>query len=846
MLAINTDKSYWTEPIDKTLKYFNSSTDGLDQLEAIDRLNIFGLNELAKKKKKTVITALISKFLNPLILILLGASAVSAMVGEVTEFVIIQITVVIGVVLDFFQEYQAEQAAEKLRQKVSLTATVWRDKLKQEIRVSKLVPGDVILLSVGDIVPADCRILSAKNFLVNQSVLTGEPYPQEKNAQAIGKSNASLVDRTNVVFMGTNIVAGEAEALVVNTGSKTEFGKIASQLVKKRPQTEFEKGIKNFGYFLMRVVFILVLVVFFINAFFKHEILESFLFALALAVGLTPELLPMIITINLSKGAVRMSKKKVIVKDLRSIQNLGSMEVLCTDKTGTLTESKISLVRWEDINREQNNQVLLFGYLNSALETGLKSPLAQSVVAELHNKLDISGFRLSDEIPFDFDRKRLSVIVEHENKLWLIAKGAPEGIFTTCSQYLEKQKLLALTPTVKAKIIKQFDDLSHKGYRVVAIGYKETKKLPKYEISDEQNLIFLGFMAFYDPPKKSVAESLKQLSQLGIDLKILTGDSEEVTIKVAEEIGFSVNKVLNAETIDDLSDEALMAKIKDVNIFVRLNPEQKKRIIKLLKQNNLVVGYLGDGINDALPLREADVGISVNNAADVAKEAADLILLHKDLHVLKDGVEEGRMTYGNVMKYILMGTSSNFGNMFSVALASLFLPFLPMLPVQILLNNLLYETSQLGISSDKVDSTYLHKPKKWNIGFIRHFMLVFGPISSLFDFITFGILLFIFNSAMHLFQAGWFVESLTTQALIIFSIRTKTTPFYKSRPSLTLVLITLIIVGIAWIIPLSPLRYAFKFSPLPINFYLLLIIMVGIYFVLVESVKKYFYKKYEL
>lgn len=766
--------------------------------------------------------------------------------GDITEVIIIQTTVFIGVFLDFFQEHKAGQAAEKLKLKVSLTATVLRDNFKQEIHVDKLVPGDVVILSVGDIIPADCLLLTAKNFLVNQSILTGESFPQEKNADKTLKDGTSLSDWTNVVFMSTNVVSGEATAIVVETGSKTEFGKIAKQLVAKRPVTEFEKGIKNFGYFLMRVVFILVLIVFFINAFFKHEILESFLFALALAVGLTPELLPMIITINLSKGAVRMSKKKVIVKDLRSIQDLGSMEVLCTDKTGTLTESTISLVRWEDMNKEQNDQVLLFGYLNSVLQTGLKSPLAQSVVTTLKDKLDISGYRLIDEIPFDFDRKRLSVIVENNSKLLLIAAGAPEGIFTKCLHFGEKQKQLVLGQNQKVKIIKQFSDLSHKGYRVVAIGYKEVKKLPKYQVSDERDLTFLGFMAFYDPPKKSAAEALKNLRQLGIDLKILTGDSEEVTIKIAEEMGLPVDKVLNGEVIDSLSDEALMAKVADVSIYVRLNPEQKKRIIKILKQKNLVVGYMGDGINDALPLREADVGISVNNAADVAKEAADLILLHKDLHVLKDGVEEGRITYGNVMKYILMGTSSNFGNMFSVALASFFLPFLPMLPAQILLNNLLYEATQLGISSDKVDSTYLHKPKKWNINFIRHFMLVFGPISSLFDFMTFGILLFIFKSSMHLFQAGWFVESLTTQALIIFSIRTKTTPFYKSKPSLSLLLTALVVVGIAWIIPLSPLQQVFKFSPLPFNFYLLLVMMVGIYFVLVELVKKYFYKKYEL
>jgi len=838
--------AYWSETQDSLFFSLKTTPHGLSQQEAEARLKIYGLNELAKKKKKLIIWQFLSKFISPLIFILLVASIISALVGDITEFLIIQATVIIGVIIDFYQEYQAEQAAEKLRQKVSLTASVLRNNITQEIKVAKLVPGDVIFLSVGDIVSADCRLLTSQNLLVDQAVLTGESFPQEKDQKAIVLESASLVDYNNVVFMGTTVVSGEGTALVVRTGNKTEFGKISKELVKRRPKTEFEKGMRNFGYLLMKIVLILVLIVFFVNAFLRHEILQSFLFALALAVGITPELLPMIITINLSKGALRMAKKKVIVKDLQAIQNLGSMEVLCTDKTGTLTESTIKLVKYEDISQKENEQVLIFGYLNSAYQKGLKSPLAQSVVKQFEGKLDVHEYEMKGEVPFDFNRKRLSVIVKHKNKLLLITTGAPEGIIANCNKYQSLDKEQPLSSATQKKIDNQFIELSKQGFRVVATAYRQVVEKSTYKVADEKDLIFLGFMAFFDPPKSTVKEVLPLLAKLGVELKILTGDSLDVTKKVCEEIGLEVKNVLLGEEIEKILDEKLKDLVKQTTIFARLNPEQKKRIIMALKQNNLVVGFLGDGINDVLPLREADVGISVNNAVDVAKEAADLILLHKDLHVLKNGVEEGRKTYGNVMKYILMESSSNFGNMFSVAIASLFLPFLPMLPVQILLNNLLYEASQLGISSDKVDAAYLQRPKKWNIQFIKHFMLVFGPVSSIFDLLTYVIMLFVFKASVSLFQTGWFIESLTTQALVIFSIRTKTTPFYKSQPSFLLWLISLVVIAISWILPFTPLALAFNFVRPPLKFYVILVIMVLTYIFLVEEVKKWFYRKYNL
>ncbi len=834
---------YWTDPPETVLTHFKTSAKGLSHNEAAARLRQYGPNELAHTNKHAWIVDLLATFLNPLVLILLFASLVSAFLGETTNFIIIATIVLLSVAMDWYQHYQAENAAEKLRKRVSLRSTVIREGQKQDIAATHIVPGDIIVLAAGNIIPADARILDSRELVVNQSALTGESFPQEKDALAKVHSKA-VSERTNTVFMGTNVLSGEATAIVVQTGTASEFGQVAKQLVQKRPETDFERGVKDFGYLLLKVTFGLVILVFLINILFKHDLINSFLFALALAIGLTPELLPVIITVNLSKGAVRMAEKKVIVKDLPAIQNFGAMDILCTDKTGTLTEDKIRLERYEDIDADESNDVLLYGYVNAYFQTGLKSPMEQAVLA--HKDLPIHQFTKVDEIPFDFQRRRLSVIVKHDAKYWLTVKGAPEFIFQEATHYKGKTAIHPFTPAVKAKIQKRFDELSQQGFRVLAVAVKEVKKEKQYSKTDEKDLVLYGLMAFLDPPKESAKEALQLLTQQGISLKILTGDNELVTQKICQEIGLAHEGSLTGEAVDALSDDALAKVAEKTAIFARLNPEQKKRIILALKKQGHVVGFLGDGINDAPSLRTADIGISVENAVDVAKESADLILLRKDLLVLKDGVYEGRRTYGNIMKYIMMGASSNFGNMFSVAGASLFIPFLPMLPVQILLNNLLYDVSELTVPSDHVDDEFLNTPKKWNVGFIRHFMFIFGPISSLFDFLTFGILILFFRASAPLFQTGWFVESIVTQLLIIFSIRTALVPFYRSKPSPILTLSCLGVVLVGLLLPFSPLAHAFGFVHLPVLFYGAIFAMVVAYFVLVEQIKTWFYRKYTI
>lgn len=838
--------SFWSTPLEIIYKKLETSEHGLSDQEAQKRFKQFGPNVLAKKKKRAAVVQFLSKFLNPLILILIIASILTALLGEVTNCIIILTIVLVSVLIDYYQESQAEDAAEKLNKQVSIAATVLRNGKQEEIPLSHVVPGDIVVLAAGDIIPADSRLLSANALMVSQSALTGESFPQEKNAEANVLESATVVDRVNCVFMGTNVVSGEGLALVVKTAGESEFGKVASKLTSIRPESDFAKGVRSFGFLLMKVTFILVIVVFFVNVFFKQDILDSFLFALALAIGLTPELLPMIITINLSRGALRMSKHGVIVKDLPAIENFGSMDILCTDKTGTLTEDRIQLERYENIKGDDDKEVLLFGFLNSHFQTGIKSPLERAILA--HKETNIVGYSFVDEIPFDFERKHLSVIVArpHDNHAVLIAKGAPESLLHECTHYWFDDKVHRITSEMEKKIVSRFEWLSAQGFRVLAVGFKPVDKKKKYGVEDEKELIFLGLMAFLDPPKVSAKSALANLESVGIIVKILTGDNEIVTRKVCSELSLPVLGTMTGAEIAHLTEAELFHRVRITTIFARLNPDQKERIILALKRNGSVVGYMGDGINDAPSLRAADVGISVNNAVDVAKATADLILLHKDLHVLKEGVMEGRKTYGNIMKYIMMGTSSNFGNMFSVAGASFLLPFLPMLPVQILLNNLLYDLSQLSISSDNVDEDYLKSPKRWDISFIRHFMLIFGPISSAFDFLTFGILLFIFHATAGLFQTGWFLESLFSQIVIIFSIRTRKVPFFMSVSSTLLLINSIIIAIVGLMIPFTPLAHFFSFEHLPLLFYLLLPVIVALYIVAVESAKSWFYKRYQL
>ena len=838
--------------IEEIMGRLKTSPRGISSEEAEKRLEIYGRNEFAKKKKRAAIINFLSRFKSPLVIILMIAGAISAALQSYPSAIVIYIMVFLSASLAHYQETNASKAAELLKEKVATSATVLRDNVKQEIKLPFIVPGDIIYLSAGDITPADARIIEGKDLFVNQSALTGESFPVEKTSAAIKAKEASITEWNNYLFMGTSIVSGTATAVVVRTGGSTEYGKIAQKLVEKAPETEFEIGTKKFGFLIMQVTFFLVMFVFMINALLHPNaqgILEALLFAVALAVGLTPELLPMIITINLSKGAQAMSKKGVIVKRLSSIETFGSMNVLCTDKTGTLTENQIKLILHIDMEGKDDEKVLLYSLLNSRFQTGLKSPLDEAILK--HEEIDLSKFQKIDEVPFDFVRRRVSVVVEQENQRFFIAKGAPEEILKVCSYYELEGLISDISEGTRKKIEQKYLDLSAEGLRVLGVASKKLKEEKAvYSINDESDMTFLGFVAFLDPPKETAKQSLQLLSKAKVELKILTGDNELVTRKVCSELGFEVKGVALGNEIAQMSNEALAAVVEDVNVFARVTPAQKDRIINVLKSNGHVVGFMGDGINDAPSLKTSDVGISVNNAVDVARESADIILLRNDLTVLGEGVLEGRKTFGNTMKYIMMGVSSNFGNMFSAAGGSVFLPFLPMLPIQILLNNLLYDTSQTVMTTDNVDAEYIEKPKRWDISFVRRFMIIIGPVSSLFDFATFFMMLFVFQKLVDpklfpsVFQTAWFIESLCSQTLVVLIIRTRRVPFYKSKPSKYLAIMLLAVISFAIIVPYTPVGAFFGFVPPPPAFYLALAGILGAYALLAETVKRWFYKRY--
>jgi Mg2+-importing ATPase len=839
-------------PVGDVLVRLNTSQAGLSSQEVENRLQVFGRNELAKRKRRTGVVEVLYHLRNPLVFILLSAGLISGILGETIDATIIFSIVLLSVLLDVYQESKAEKSVEMLKKRVVTTATVLRDGVKTEVKLSEIVSGDIVYLSAGDMVPADSRILSSRDLFVDQSTLTGESFPAEKTAAPLAVKGVAISEWGNYVFLGTSVVSGTANAVVAKTGGSTEFGKIAQRLAGREPETEFERGLRRFGFLMMQVALVLVIFVFFVNVFFKPffssskpDILKSLLFAVALAVGLTPELLPMIISVNLSRGALAMSKKDVIVKRLASIQNFGNMDVLCTDKTGTLTENKITLVLHVDIEGKDDEKVLLYSFLNSYYETGLKSPLDDAILR--YKNLDVNGYQKIDEVPFDFVRRRVSVVVGYENQRLFISKGAPEEVVKVCSQYELDNQIFDLTDEQEKKIEENYHKLSSQGFRVLGVSFKKVEQKPMYSINDEIDMVFVGFIAFMDPPKQSSKESLRLMKDAGIELKILTGDNELVTRKVCEQLGFEIKGVVLGSDIAKLQDPALARVVEEANVFARVSPAQKDRIMNVLKRNGHVVGFLGDGINDATSMHTADVGISVENAVDVARESADIILLRKDLTVLNEGVLEGRKTFGNTMKYILMGISSNFGNMFSAAGASLFLTFLPMLPIQILLNNLLYDISEIAIPTDNVDREYIQKPKRLDISYIRNFMIFFGPISSIFDFLTFFIMIQLFNAYVPfepLFQTAWFIESLCTQTLVIFVIRTRRSPFYKSKPSKPLVLASLSIVGFALILPFTLLGNWFGFVKPPVTFFVFLIAFVVAYLSMVELLKRWFYKRF--
>jgi P-type Mg2+ transporter len=812
---------------------------GLTTQEAKEKLAKVGFNEQAPARRAAGLIQVLVLFANPLVIILLIASVVSAFVGEVVNASIIAVMVVVSIVINFVQTWHSQRAAERLRGQVAPKASILRDGKWSELPWREIVPGDVFKLSAGDLVPADARLLQSKDLHVNQAALTGESLPVEKEASPRGSSEVETTgdaaDTRGAVFLGTSVVSGTATGMVTATGPATAFGDIAARLAAKPPETEFERGTKQFGYLIMKTIIFLVFFVVLVSIVMRHNPLESILFALALAVGLTPEFLPMITTVTLGRGALHMARQKVIVKHLEAIQNFGSMDVLCSDKTGTLTSGEMTLNQHVDALGNPSDRVLLLGYINSAFESGVKNPINVAILK--HDPLDISAYTKVDEIPFDFERRRLSVVAEAKGECLLITKGAPEGVLTCCSRFETNGQTQPLDNDARARCQAVYDGLSATGFRVLAVASRTLPQQKVCRIDDEKDLVLSGFLAFSDPPLVDAAESLEALRRDGVRVKILTGDSELVAQHVCSEVGLDSKHIVLGGELDRLSDSALAAVAEKTIVFARVSPAQKHRIILSLKARGHVVGYLGDGINDAPSLHSADVGISVSTAVDVAKEAADIILLERSLRVLHQGILEGRKAFGNVMKYLLMGTSSNFGNMFSMAAAAMFLPFLPMLPTQILLNNFLYDLAQITIPTDNVDATYIDKPRRWDIKLIRDFMIYIGPISSIYDFLTFYALLKIFHASEALFHTGWFVESLATQTLVLFIIRTAGNPF-RSRPSLPLAITTVLIVVVGIALPISPLARVFGFTPVPAMFFLFLAGAVVTYLLLVELVKR--------
>jgi Mg2+-importing ATPase len=841
------------------------SETGLSTPQAQALLQQHGPNVLQKAQHRALLLQFLVCFRNPLVLVLLAASALSALTGDATGALIIGVIVFLSVTLDFVQAHRAGQAAEKLALQVAVTATVLRDGAPCERVVSELVPGDVVLLSAGDLVPADAVLLEAKDFFVNQSQLTGEPFPVEKKPDAASTPGATPdpqqgweLDADARIFLGSSVVSGSARAVIGRTGSATAIGQIAVDLNHTAPPTAFEQGTRQFGLLIMRLTLLMVLFTLLVNVALHRPLLESFLFAVALAVGLTPELLPMVVSVTLTRGALRMAALNVIVKRPSAIQDMGAMDVLCTDKTGTLTEARIHLEQHLDPQGQPSQQVLQLAYLNSFFESGLKSPLDDAILQ--HSEVDASGWRKIDEVPFDFERRRVSVLLQattpgsgsgsgaagagaDSGGRRLIAKGAPEDILGLCTHYVNAaQQAQPLDAPARTQMEAQFNRLGEDGFRVLGVAWRdEPQQMDHAVVSDESALVFAGFAAFLDPPKASAALALQAMAQSGVAVKIVTGDNERVTRHVCAQLGVPVQGLLTGSEIAALNDDALRARVEDVNLFCRVNPAQKNRIILALKSRGHVVGYLGDGINDAPSLHTADVGLSVAGAVDVAKQAAAMILLENDLMVLHAGILEGRRTFGNVMKYIMMATSSNFGNMFSMAAATLLLPFLPMLPLQILLNNLLYDVSEIALPLDDVDAQDLAAPKRWNMGFIRNFMLTIGPISSLFDFLTFYLLNRLLHADEALFHTGWFVESIATQVLVIFVIRTRRNPL-RSRPNRWLVLTSLGVVALALALPFTPLAPWLGFAPLPASYFALLAVLLPAYLLMVEGAKQWFYR----
>ena len=828
-----------------------SKNEGLSEQEAKKRLKIYGYNDIAEEKKTNHFLKLIGILKSPLNLLLIALALVSLFVGDIKAFSVIILMVSLSVILNFYQETKAAIAADKLKSIIHTKATVIRNSVKKEILLREIVPGDVIELFSGTIIPGDVRLISSKDLFINQAMLTGESMPVEKHVVDSNLDKENIIEFCNLCFFGTSVESGMATALVLSTGRNTYIGSIASDINNNDHISDFNKELKQFVVLTLKFMAIMVPAVFLLNGIFKGNWFEAFLFAIAVAVGVAPEMIPTIVAVNLSKGAFILSKKKVIVKHLDAIENLGVMDILCTDKTGTLTEGKIVLEKHLDVYGKESKESLHYAYLNSYFQTGLEDIIDEAILKheETKEKLEVAKYKKIDEIPFDYNRRKMSVIVsDNQEKHLFVCKGAVEEILSSCTSVLVDEKVISLKDFSDNKKSLIERELNGEGFRVIAVAYKEIDKDKKvFSAQDEQELTFVGFLAFFDPPKDTVSETIKDLENLGVRVKILTGDNEIITRKICDDVGISVERILLGKDIEKLSDEELGKEIEDISVFAKLSPYDKERIIKNLRGKSHVVGFLGDGINDSLSLIAADVGISVDTAADIAKESSDLILLEKSLLVLKDGIKEGRRIFDNIIKYIKMAASSNFGNMFSVVGGSIFLPFLPMLPIQILTNNMLYDFSQMTIPTDKVDEDHLLKPKKWNFKNIKRFILFFGPISSLFDYATFFVMLYVFHTWNNpaLFHTGWFVESLLTQTLIVHIIRTSKIPFFQSWASKPLIISTICVIAIGIYLPFSPFAGVFQFLPLPPLYFALLFIGLILYFLITQFLKMWFIKKYE-
>ncbi|MDR3458274.1 MAG: magnesium-translocating P-type ATPase [Verrucomicrobiae bacterium] len=861
-----------TQEAAETLRRLETSLQGLTGEEAAERLEVFGPNEVAQERKHEWLHRFWTAIRNPLVILLTVLATISYATGDMRAGTVMLLMVVLGVSLRFVQETKADNAAAKLKAMIKVTATVVRDGQAKEIPLQQLVPGDIVKLSAGDMIPGDVRLIAAKDLFIIQGTLTGESLPVEKSEARDLRANVSSIEHTNICFLGTSVESGAATAVIVATGPQTYFGKMASSLAGQQIETAFDKGVKKYVWLMLTFMLVMVPMVFLINGLFKHNWKDAFFFSMAVAVGLTPEMLPMIVSVCLSKGALAMSRKKVIVKKLNSIQNFGAMDVLCTDKTGTLTIDHVILELHVDVFKNESESVLRDAYLISHFQTGLKNVLDRAVLKykQLHGELGVDKYKMVDEIPFDFSRRMMSVAIECPNgERQLLTKGAPEAVFAKCAYFENDGEILPMEPILVGDLVQQVNDLSEDGFRVLAVATKKLGAQTTFTKADENDLVLAGYLAFLDPPKDSAAKAITALRLNGVTVKVLTGDNDLVTRKVCSEVGIHAEKILLGSQVEKLTDEELAKEVEATDVFARLSPAHKKRVVQALQRNKHVVGFMGDGINDAPALRAADVGISVDTAVDIAKESADMILLEKDLMVLEEGVLEGRKVFVNILKYIRMGASSNFGNMFSVLGASAWLPFLPMQPIQVLSNNLLYDFSQVPIPTDNVGSAIISKPRPWHMGEITRFILFIGPISSIFDYTTYALMYFYFKCsnlglvpptpelmarfanpadtdhtyAASLFSTGWFVESLMTQTLIVHVIRTNQIPFIQSRASWQLTLTTFAIMGIGAFLPYSPLAQYLGFVPLPWQFWPLIAATLICYVGLTQVIKTWLVRK---